>query len=186
MAGNFHLKKSPQETSVAIQGLGKVGHYLAKYLNEQGYQLVITDINAENLLQAQQATGARVVKPEEIYDVDCDIYAPCAMGKTVNHTTLPKIKARMICGSANNQLENAEIGKVMKEKDILYAPDYVVNLGGLTLVYHEMNKSTYEAAEADTKKNIRDGLNEIYALASEKGIPTNMAADQVMRKRIYG
>lgn len=117
--------------TVAIQGGGKVGHGLAKHLHEAGAKIVIADVSKETLETFRDEFNAKIVSLDEIYDVDCDIFSPCAMGGTLNLDTINRLKAKIVAGCANNQLAHRKFDKLLAERGILYAPDFVVNAGGL-------------------------------------------------------
>src|SRR5699024_3740617 len=114
----------------AVQGVGIVAYRLCEHLHEEGANLIVTDINKEAVKRAVDNFGAKAVEPDEIYDVDCDIYSPCALGATLNDDTIPRLKAKVVAGSANNQLKTDEHGDMLHEKGIIYTPDFVLNSGG--------------------------------------------------------
>ena len=122
---------------VAVQGVGNVGYDLARQLKEAGAQLWVTDIHREPLVQAGRELGATVVAPDEIFGLDVDVFAPCALGAILNDSTIPQLKASIVAGAANNQLAEARHGVELMKRGILYAPDYVINAGGIIDVYHE-------------------------------------------------
>ena len=124
--------------TVSVQGAGHVGYYLAKELHEAGAKLVVTDIDAERVKQVVTEFGARFVAPEEIYSVQSDIFAPCALGGIINDATIPKLTCEIVAGGANNVLLEERHGVVLEERGILYAPDYVANAGGVINVYSEL------------------------------------------------
>src|SRR5699024_2226591 len=117
---------------------GHVAYTLCKYLHEEGANLIVTDINEAQVERAGKDFGAKAVGPDEIYDVDCDIYAPCALGGTINDDTIVRLKAKVVEGSANNQLEASRYGDMLHEKGIIYAPDYVINSGGVINVADDL------------------------------------------------
>ena len=116
---------------VAIQGLGNVGFALARQIAEAGGSLVAADVRMNLAERAAEELGAEIVAPDAIYHQDCDVFAPCALGGTLNRDTVSRLRARIVCGSANNQLESPEIGLLLLERGIVYAPDYIVNAGGI-------------------------------------------------------
>ena len=124
---------------IAIQGVGHVGQYLARRLMSEGAELVIADVNEAVLKQVSDATDAKIVSPDEIYDVDADIFSPNALGAIINQDTLPRFKAKLICGSANNQLASAEFGRELLNNGLVYTPDFVVNGGGIINVASEIS-----------------------------------------------
>ena len=166
-----------------MQGLGHVGFYLCKYLTDDGAKLIVTDIDAERVRRVVDDLGAEAVAPAAIYGVDADIYAPSALGATVNDETLKQLKVDIIAGSANNVLAEDRHGDILHDRGILYAPDYVINGGGLINVYGELNgwsaeRSMRKAAE------IYGALLQIFELAKEEGLPTYIAADRIAERRI--
>ncbi len=168
---------------VAVQGVGHVGYYLVKHLIEEGAEVIITDINQNNINHITSEFNVTVVGPNEIYGVECDIYAPCALGASVNDDTIPQLKCKIIAGSANNVLKEERHATVLEEKGILYAPDYVINAGGVINVYQEI--LGYDESEALNKtRKIYDRLLEVYKIAKEENITTAKAADKMAEKRI--
>ena len=126
---------------VAIQGAGHVGFNLAKLVTEAGGEVMVAEVRAESAEQVSDELGASVVPPEAIYDQECDVFAPCAMGATVNERIIPRLKARIICGAANNQLSGPGAGQLLLERGITYAPDYVVNAGGIINAFGDFTGS---------------------------------------------
>ncbi|NNG67257.1 Glu/Leu/Phe/Val family dehydrogenase [Caldanaerobacter subterraneus] len=170
---------------VAIQGVGKVGYTLAKYLNEAGAKIIVTDIFEDNVKRAVEDFGAEYVKPEEIYGVDCDIFAPCALGGVINDETIPQLKCKIIAGSANNQLKEERHGDILQEKGILYVPDYIINAGGVINVADELEPSGYNRERALRKASmIYDTIKSVIKKSKEENIPTYKAADRVAEDRI--
>lgn len=168
---------------IAVQGLGEVGQVLCKHLSEAGAQLYITDINSAKVTQVANQFNAIAVEPDQIYQTDCDIFVPCAMGAILNKDTVPQLKCKIVAGSANNQLANSAIGELLMEKNILYIPDYVINSGGVINVYEEMRGYNRENALANAAK-IYDSVSQIIAIAREKNIATSRAADMLAEERI--
>lgn len=164
---------------VAVQGLGSVGYGLCEYLHKAGATLIVTDINQSALDKAATELGATIVGLDEIYSQDVDVYSPCALGATINDKTIPQFKATMIAGCANNQLAEQRHGKVLLETGILYAPDYVINAGGIINVSFEEDYS----AERSTKKveEIYDTLLNIFDTAEQQNKPTGEIADEMAR-----
>src|SRR5699024_655555 len=122
---------------------------LCGHLHEEGAKLIVTDINQEAVQRAVDNFGAEAVGPDDIYDADCDIYAPCALGATINDDTIPRLKAKVIAGSANNQLKSDEHGDILHKKGIVYTPDYVLNSGGVINVADELNGYNEDRALKD-------------------------------------
>ena len=183
-AVEFRLKKRFDELKIAIQGLGNVGSNLCKLLSEKGATLFVTDINPERTAEMKRLYGATVVEPDEIYSLDVDIFSPCALGATLNDSTIPLLKASIVAGAANNQLENEQLhSKLLKSKGILYCPDYVINAGGLINVYNEM--IGYEEDKAFKQLNgIYDTLLEIFNIAEQQDINNFEAAQKLAEQRI--
>lgn len=168
---------------IAVQGVGQVAYNLCKYLHEEGAQLIVTDINEEAVSRAVQDFNATAVEPDEIYDVDCDIYSPCALGGTLNDNTISRLTAKVIAGSANNQLEKDEHGLLLHEKGIVYAPDYVINSGGVINVAEELVGYNRERALKKVE-SIYSILENVFAISRENNIPTSVAANEMAEKRI--
>lgn len=167
---------------VSVQGLGHVGYYLCRHLHEQGAQLVVTDINKESVDRVVDEFGAKAVDTDEIYHQEVDVYAPCALGATINDNTIPKLKASVVAGAANNQLAEDRHGQILMEKGILYAPDYVINAGGIINVSFEEN---YDQAAALKKVDeIYGTLSEVFDASKSSGRPTNIIADEIARQRV--
>lgn len=169
--------------TVAIQGCGKVGYYLATYLKTEGATLVVTDIDAERVKSVVEDTGAKAVSPDEIYDVKADIYAPCALGATINDDTLKRLKVEVIAGGANNQLAEERHGDQVREQGLLYAPDYVINGGGLINVYGERHGWDKDRAKRKAGE-IYQAILKVFQIAERDGIPSYQAADRLAEERI--
>ncbi len=167
---------------VAIQGVGNVGYRLAKHLTEAGAVVFVSDIFPENVKRAVTNLGARAVSGDEIFALDVDVFAPCAMGAIINDETLPLLKAPVVAGAANNQLAEARHGDLLKEKGILYAPDYVVNAGGIIDVYYQRCGGTKEELETHVL-GIADTLEEIFTRSDAEGLSTATIADRVAEER---
>lgn len=169
---------------VAVQGIGNVGQNLVHYLTKEGAKVYINDINEERLQALSKATGAEVVLGHAIYDVDMDIYAPCALGATINDATLSRLKCSIIAGAANNQLldENAH-GLAVLEKGLLYAPDFMINAGGIINVYSELTGYNRENAMRQAE-NIYNTTLKIFDAAAAQGITTHEVAKRIAEKRV--
>ena len=167
----------------AVQGVGHVGMEFVKLLRERGAKVFVTDINKELVQRAVDDHGAEAVAPDQIYDVDAQVYSPCALGGTVNENTLPRLKCQVICGAANNQLANDEIGDEVMRKGILYAPDYAVNAGGLMNVSLEIDGYNRERAMR-MLRTIYFNLGRIFEISQRDNIPTYKAADRMAEERI--
>ncbi|RDW19142.1 leucine dehydrogenase [Oceanobacillus arenosus] len=169
--------------TVAVQGVGNVAFALCEHLHKEGAKLIVTDINQAAVNRAVEAFGATAVGPDDIYDVECDIYAPCALGATINDDTIPRIKAKVIAGSANNQLKSSVHGDILFEKGIVYAPDYVINSGGVINVADEL--TGYDQSRALKKvETIYDSLAKVFEISRRDNIPTYVAADRMAEERI--
>jgi leucine dehydrogenase len=169
---------------VAVQGVGHVGAYVCGHLAKAGARLTITDVNAEALAQVAKDTGATVVAPGEIYDVAADIFSPNALGAIINPETLPRLKVKVIAGGANNQLSTPDMGEKVMERGILYAPDYVINGGGIINVAAEIS-GAYDPAWVDGKvQRLVGTLGEVLDQARSEGRATNRVADAIARQRI--
>lgn len=185
------LNRDLSGVRVAIQGVGHVGGYLAMKLHAAGAKLVLTDVNTETLRRVADATGAQVVAPGLIFDADCDVFAPCAMGGAISLDTLPRIRARIIAGAANNQLADAEAGRDLSRRGILYAPDYVINGGGIINVAGEIRaldrEEAFDPAWVDAKLDrLALTLEEVLEQALRERRPTNEVANDIARARIKG
>ncbi|PEJ52149.1 leucine dehydrogenase [Bacillus sp. AFS002410] len=168
---------------IAIQGVGNVAYSLCEYLHEEGAQLIVTDINKEAVQRAVEAFGATAVDPDDIYAVECDIYAPCALGATINDKTIPLLKAKVIAGSANNQLKETRHGDLIHELGIVYAPDYVINSGGVINVADELYGYNYDRAMKKVE-GLYDNIAKVIEISKRDGIPTYLAADRLAEERI--
>jgi leucine dehydrogenase len=168
---------------VAVQGLGHVGYYLCEDLHQEGARLTVTDIDPERVQRCVDDFGATPVGPDEIYSVDADIFAPCALGAVINDETLKVFKFDVIGGAANNQLARSEHGQAVADAGILYAPDYVINAGGLINVYGELKEWSPERSKRKAGE-IYTTLLQIFERAEEDGVPTAVAGDRVAETRI--
>jgi leucine dehydrogenase len=168
---------------VTIQGVGHVGYYLCENLAGEGAKLVVTDISEDKVERVIEDFGAEAVKPDEIYEVDAQIFAPCALGAIVNSETIPKLRADIIAGAANNQLATDEDANGLQERGILYAPDYVINAGGLINVYSELADWTTDRSKRKAGE-IYQTLLEVFQLAREEKLTTAEAADRIAQRRI--
>ncbi|RID89344.1 Glu/Leu/Phe/Val dehydrogenase [Peribacillus asahii] len=169
--------------TVAVQGVGNVAYHLCRHLHEEGVRLIVTDIQQAAVQRAVNEFGAKAVKPAEIYSVDCDIYAPCALGAVLNDETIPTIKAKVIAGSANNQLKNSLHGEQLHEKGIIYAPDYVINAGGVINVADELIGYNRDRALKKVE-SVYDNIAKVIEIAKRDNIPTYKAANRMAEERI--
>ena len=168
---------------VAVQGVGHVGYHLCAYLAEEGATLTVTDIEEKRVQKVVAEFGAHAVAPDAISAVDADIFAPCALGAVINDRTLPVLRVDIVSGAANNQLQEERHGDEIEAKGILYAPDYVINAGGLINVYGELNGWTPDRAKRKAGE-IYQTLLDLFELARDQGIPTFAAADRLAERRI--
>lgn len=169
---------------VAVEGVGHVGAVLCDLLAQEGAILTICDIDPESVKAVAEKTKATIVDPAKIYDVDCDIYAPCAMGASLNDDSLSRLKASIIAGSANNQLQDSQRhGQLVHDKGLVYAPDYVINAGGLINVYQERIGYCKDAAILQIDR-IYDRVREIIRESIDTNTPTYLVADRMAERRI--
>jgi leucine dehydrogenase len=168
---------------VAVQGLGAVGYSVCQQLHEAGAKLYVTDINKARLQQAVEELGATAVAPDEIYKVDCDIFSPCAMGAIINDFTVEELKCKIVAGSANNQLAEERHGDILREKGILYVPDFVINSGGVINVYEELKGYNKERA-MNRAAAIYDACKKVFEISKRDNIPTYKAAEIMAEERI--
>lgn len=168
---------------IAVQGIGNVGANLCRLLHEAGAKLTVSDVNTENLKNVVAEFGADAVEPDDIYAVDAQVFAPCAMGAILNDTTIPQLKVHVVAGAANNQLDEARHGQVLAEHDIVYMPDYVTNGGGLVSCAAEWYRSDLDQIPAQVRQ-IYDTSLLILKRAAAEGITTAEAADRIAQERI--
>ena len=168
---------------VCISGVGKVGSALADHLHEEGCRLTIADVSAAAVAAVAGRTGATVVPPNRAHTVDCDIFSPCALGAILSAATIPELKAAAVVGSANNQLATEEDAQRIDDAGVLYAPDYVVNAGGVINIAFE--KGGYDRSSADERiRGIRDTVRRVLDLAASEGTTTAAAADLLAERTI--
>jgi leucine dehydrogenase len=172
-----------EDLTVAIQGLGKVGMGLAARLYEEGAKLIVSDVNDDLVRRAVEAFGARIASPDLAATVECDVFSPNAMGAIFDDETIPRIKAKVIAGGANNQLLRDEHGAQLAARGILYAPDYAINGGGIIRVAGQI----YDWDDAEIERRtlaIADTLTQIFRQADAEKRPTNEVADDIARQRL--
>ncbi|QXP74331.1 Glu/Leu/Phe/Val dehydrogenase [Tenacibaculum sp. AHE15PA] len=169
---------------VLVQGVGHVGETLVKHITDEGAKVILNDISEARLEELSKKYGANVVLGNDIYGLDVDIYAPCALGATVNDESIAQLKAKVIAGAANNQLANElKHGKLLREKGIAYAPDFLINAGGIINVYAEV--VGYDKAESLKRtENIYNTTLDIFNLADKESITTHQAAFNIAQARI--
>jgi leucine dehydrogenase len=169
--------------TVAIQGCGNVGYHLAQLLHREGARLIVADIDAARVQKVVDEFRAQAVSPAEIAGVKADVFAPCALGGIINDETLPALQVEIVAGGANNQLAEERHGDALEAKGITYAPDYVINGGGLINVNAELNGWTMERARSKAGE-IYDTILRVFEIAEEEGIPSYRAADRLAEQRI--
>jgi len=169
--------------TIAVQGVGNVAYNLCRHLHEEGAKLIVTDINKEAVQRVVEEFSAKAVDPNDIYGVDCDIFAPCALGGIINDQTIPQLKAKVIAGAANNQLREARHGDIIHEMGIVYAPDYVINAGGVINVADELYGYNRERAMKKVEQ-IYNNIEKVLEIAKRDNIPTYKAADRLAEERI--
>jgi leucine dehydrogenase len=171
--------------TVAIQGMGHVGVFLAEHLKAAGAKLVVTDVAADRARDAGSRFGAQVVSTDAIYEVPCDVFAPCALGAGINDETIKRLRCKIIAGAANNVLLREEHGDRLREQGILYAPDYVINAGGIINVSCEVEPGGYDEARSRKKvENIYNALKAVFRLSREHNISTNRASNLVAEQKL--
>jgi len=169
--------------TVAIQGAGETGGRLAEMLYKDGCRIFAADINEGNLAKLADKVFFERVEPEAIYDVPCDIFSPCALGATLNRRTIPRLLCQLVAGSANNQLESPEDGRLLHRRSILYAPDYAANAGGVINISCEIGQ-TYDPAKArELTATIENTLRRIFQLSAEQNSPPEAVADHLAEER---
>jgi leucine dehydrogenase len=176
---------SLQNKRVAVQGLGAVGHNVVEQLQAEGAQMVVTDIDPAKVAVVVSRNGTEQVEPEAIYDVDCDIFCPCALGKVINDETLNRLKCKIICGSANNQLAEERHGELLEQKEMVYAPDYITNAGGTIYDTDRLGVGgvSHERGRAKVSR-IYENMVRVFEIAERDQIPTYLAADRMAEERI--
>lgn len=176
-AVSYRLNGALEGTRIAVQGVGNVGLYLTKMLLKSGATVVVADVNTENVARAKEF-GASVMSPAEIHKADVDVFAPCALGGAINESTIDEIRASIIAGAANNQLASPEIGQSVFDKGILYAPDYVINAGGIIDVFYQQCGDRDHDKISDHIDRIGTTLSRIFDESAQSSLPTNRVADQ--------
>ncbi|MGY0218253.1 Leu/Phe/Val dehydrogenase [Endozoicomonadaceae bacterium StTr2] len=168
---------------VTVQGLGNVGYRLASHLTEAGASVYVSDIHRDILDQAIDELGVTAVAPDDLFATEMDVFAPCAMGAVINDETIPRLSAAIVAGAANNQLKSERHGLALMERGILYAPDYVINAGGIIDVSHE--REQYESGRVRQHiEGIGDTLSEIFERSERDGIPTVQEANRLAEERL--
>ncbi len=183
VAFNMRRNADLEGVSVAIQGLGQVGYSLAGFLHEQGAKLVVSDIHQRPIDRAADEFGATPIAADDIYGAEVDVFAPCALGAIINDHTLPQIKAKVVAGSANNQLAHDRHGAALAARGILYAPDYVINAGGIIEVAYGAKADRDEVELTNHVEGIYGTLTDIFGRAAAENLPTNVVADRMAEER---
>ena len=175
----------PQGRTVAVQGAGAVGKEVVRYLAETGANVTIADIDQEKTSLLASQYSVTVVPPEEIHRLDVDVYSPCAMGAVLNDQTIPELRCKIVCGSANNQLAEERHGDLLTQRGILYAPDYIVSAGGVISSVDSMSPGGFNRQRAMEKvSHIYKTMANVIAISKEQNIPTNRAAAVLAEQRI--
>jgi leucine dehydrogenase len=169
--------------TIAVQGVGHVGYHLCGYLAAEGARLIVNDIDEQRVRRVVEEFHAQAVGNDDIYGVEADIFAPCALGAVVNDRTIQRFRFEVIAGAANNQLDEERHGDMLEERGILYAPDYVINAGGLINVYGELSGWSPDRAKRKAGE-IYETLKQLFEIAKEQGLPTYEAADRLAERRI--
>ena len=170
--------------TVAVQGVGNVGYHLCRHLHKAGARLIVADLNKENVARAERDFGAKAVPPGEILSAEADVLAPCALGGILNAKTIPGIKAKVVSGAANNQLATEADGERLHRRGILYAPDYVVNAGGIISVAAEREHDLDSAEVMERIGRIYDRTLDLLSIAHKSGRPPHEVADELAREII--
>jgi leucine dehydrogenase len=175
---------SLRDIRIAVQGVGHVGLNLSRLLHDAGAELIVADVNSDNLRLTRDELPVTVVAPSDLLFSDVDVLAPCALGNILTSVTIPKLKAKIVAGAANNQLADESDGARLADRDILYAPEYVINAGGIINVEREYyGNSSEEQVRAEVGK-IPERLEAIFAEAKETSRPTNLIADTLARRLV--
>jgi len=186
-AVDYRLRRNSLDgLRVIVQGLGHVGWDLCRQLADEGVRLSVSDIRREHVERAVESFGATPVDADSVFDVEAEVFAPCALGAVINDNTLPRLKVAVVAGSANNQLAENRHGAALADRGILYAPDYVINAGGVINISHEFGPSgtAYDRVAAFAHVDrIHDTLMTIFKRADAEGVPTNVAADRIAEER---
>jgi leucine dehydrogenase len=171
---------------VAVQGLGAVGHNVVRQLSEMGARMTVTDVDGEKTDAAAARYGVEKTSPEGIYDVACDIFSPCALGGVIHDETLGRLRCKIICGCANNQLKEERHGELLEKKGFVYAPDYITNAGGTIYDTDRLGVGgvSHERGKEKVSRIYRN-MQRVFEIADREGIPTYLAADRMAEERIH-
>ncbi|WP_431687649.1 Leu/Phe/Val dehydrogenase [Hahella sp. NBU794] len=180
----YKLKRDLGGVQVAVQGVGNVGYLLCKFLYQAGAKLVVTDIDSARIQRVKEEFNAEATSPADIYRTPCDVFAPCGLGGVINDKTLEQLHCAIVAGSANNQLGETRHGDALHQRGVLYAPDYVINAGGL--IYASLHHSGNKQLLIDDKTaRIANTLTEIFTQSEQQRAPTSEIADQLAEMRLY-
>ena len=174
------------DVSVAMQGYGKVASYLAVHLKAEKARVTVTDVKPEALRRAAEQGFTVLEEPDAIYDVPCQIFSPCALGGSLSSATVPRLQCRVVAGAANNQLLTPEDGEALHRRGILYAPDYLINAGGVINLSFEIGMAYREEAAMERVRGLRAAMERVIAISKEEGIATALAADRLVEERLRG
>jgi leucine dehydrogenase len=181
---HFAMGKSSLEgIRVAVQGVGHVGYHLCRELHEQGAALTVADVDPLKAERAQREFGATIARLDDIFDVQCDVFSPCALGSALNPDTVPRLRCRIVAGAANNQLAEPAMGAALMQRAIVYAPDYAINAGGLINVAQEILGYDADKSRVRTMK-IYDTILEIVQRARKAMTPTDIIANKMVEERL--
>lgn len=184
-AKKVYGSESLQGKKVMVQGAGHVGTYLIEFLNKEGAQVMVSDIFEDKLAAVTKVHEATIIAPDQVYDTNMDIYAPCALGATLTDETIQKLNCTIVAGGANNQLdEEVRHGNMLKEQGIIYAPDFLINSGGITNVYYEMQGNYNKERVMSQTERIYDVCLEVIEYAEKNDVTTHKAALDLALKRI--
>ena len=183
-AVRFQMGRALEGLTVAVQGLGGVGHPLCRLLAADGARLKVADARPELVAQVREELDAAAVAVDGILEEEADVLAPCALGAVLNEQSIPRLRVRVIAGAANNQLAREGDGEALMKAGILYAPDYVINAGGIINVAHEYYGGSSEAAVRAAIEKIPERLTLIFERARRESLPTSAVADQMARERL--
>lgn len=168
---------------VMVQGAGKVATHLMEHLAKEGAHLLVSDVVPEAAARAAERFNATIVAPDEVYDVECDVFSPNALGGVLNDDTIRRLRCRLVCGGANNQLGDDAHGAMLHRRGISYAPDFLVNSGGVISAQCEVLKAPLERAEIMARR-VGETTRQVFAMAHEEGIPPSEAANRLACDRI--
>jgi leucine dehydrogenase len=183
-AVHFKLNKPDlRGVHVVIQGIGHVGYHLAKLLQQRGARLTLSDLNQSALQRCAKEFNADIAPPEAVYQIPCDVFSPCAMGGILNFNTIPLMKTKIIAGSANNQLAHHMFGAILHEKGILYAPDFVINAGGLITAAMDYTYRNPQVGDEKISK-MYDNMLQLYERSTHENLPTLQMAERIALEKL--